>query len=913
MTQSRGRTERFGGAKMGGGWMARALAASAGLALAGWAVAQNAVPVPVSPNTVPGQPEQPQPTPGAPATPAATTPSTPGTSAPPPEPLPDGLAPDTVSFGDFAEPVELTTLVQMVARTLNLNIVIKGSLTGSVVFNAPVDVSKDDLLNLLDALLEQHSYTIVLDPAGFYSVRPLNEVQINLGGDEPTTRIIPTPSIRPSSLKSAIESQFGAGGGVGNPAQPGQAVPAQGGARSIAYLDELGVIVMTDSLRRIVAVETLVNTLLEEYRKSSFHRIEVKNVSSVVARERALALVGQAGGATTTPTNQNNQFRGGFPGNFNPGGEQNQTTGTRAASLDNLADRLAIDPTGNALIFRGRREEKDLVEGLIRQIDVVAGLEYRAYFAGTAAKQVASLAQSRGLGQVTTIEAPQTPNPNQPFFFGGFGQQQQSPSASFSGGPVIVVDEARGELLYYATPQLHTQMQSIITELRTDDDEIVLREYKLKHADAGSVAELVLGLLQNQTPVGSAPLLTGDTGGNTAASNRTGATNRLGSTNSAARRTNTNAATSRVTPTTNAGGQASAIRASGRTAGQPGTLANVADDGTISLAGAEESFVIADVANNQVFVKAPRKLQNDFAKLIERIDLRRPQVYIQAQIISVSASKEQRLAFETQLLNAGGTGGLLQTNFGLSTANAAGVTGRRNVASNLDGLTAAIVKSDQIPIIINALGTDIDGRIISSPQLLVNDNEEATIASIDRQPTTETNLGTGGAANTTTFGGYVDAGTNLTITPQISEGGYLRATLEAQLSSFVGNTTANGIPPPIQENTVATQVTIPGDATVVIGGIRFDSKTKTVVKVPLLGDIPIVGALFRDENTEDRENYLYIFLTPRILRDPSFADLRLLTQGPATQVERAKDLPAIEPTAIDVVPPTPALPTPPAN
>ncbi len=85
------------------------------------------------------------------------------------------------------------------------------------------------------------------------------------------------------------------------------------------------------------------------------------------------------------------------------------------------------------------------------------------------------------------------------------------------------------------------------------------------------------------------------------------------------------------------------------------------------------------------------------------------------------------------------------------------------------------------------------------------------------------------------------------------------------------------------------------------------------MKVPLLGDIPIIGALFRDENSEDRENYLYIFLTPRIMRDPSFADLRLLTQGPAGQVDRPKDLPAIEPTAIDIVPPTPALPTPPAN
>jgi type II secretory pathway component GspD/PulD (secretin) len=86
-----------------------------------------------------------------------------------------------------------------------------------------------------------------------------------------------------------------------------------------------------------------------------------------------------------------------------------------------------------------------------------------------------------------------------------------------------------------------------------------------------------------------------------------------------------------------------------------------------------------------------------------------------------------------------------------------------------------------------------------------------------------------------------------------------------------------------------------------------------VLKVPLLGDIPIIGALFRDGSTTDRENYLYIFLTPRIMRDPSFADLRLLTQGPETQVDRPRELPAIEPTAIDIVPATPPLPTPPAN
>lgn len=263
-----------------------------------------------------------------------------------------------------------------------------------------------------------------------------------------------------------------------------------------------------------------------------------------------------------------------------------------------------------------------------------------------------------------------------------------------------------------------------------------------------------------------------------------------------------------------------------------------------------------------------------------------------------------RLAFETQLINAGGQGGVINTNFGLGTFAAGGsVTGAKNVPA-LGGLTAALIRSDYIPIIINALQTEADGRILSSPQLLVDDNEEAEIVSVDQEPTTTVNRGNN-QNDIITAGDYVEAGTKLKVKPQISSGGYLRLKYETELSSFTG-TGSNGIPPPRQQNNIRSDsVTVPSDFTVVVGGFTLDNRRKTVVKVPLLGDIPLVGLLFQDRNTTDRKTSLYIFLTPRVLRDPNFTDLKLLTQGPHTRSQLPADVPTLAPIVIDSGEPSP--------
>ncbi len=781
------------------------------------------------------------------------TPAVPGRSgaaggaaaAPLPDPTTDD--PEAISLAAFSEPVQLSSLVDLLARTMNINLTVVGDVPGTVVFNAPVSIKKSEFLGLVDSLLEQQGYTITLDRTGFYSVRPVAQVAVNLSGELPTTRVIATPNVRPSALAQAITQQLGA--------VSGGAAGAGGTARAISFVDELGIIVVTDTTRRLDAIQSLVNKILEEYGKSQFIRIDLQHVAAPVALQRVLQLVGQSAART--------------PGAADPNTGQPAAAGAKGA-LDNLGDRLTVDPQGNALVFRGVPDEISRVREALALIDKVSELTPMRYEVGNAAKQVADLAQKRGLGEVTTIASDASRqnqfNQFQNFGFEGdpnFAARQGRVGGSFAGGPVMVVDESRGSILYYGTTDQHTQMAELIKKLDAKSEAIVIREYKLNHSDAEKMAELINGLIRNETPRGEQnPLLPGGSGQN-------------------------------FTP------------AQPRTLGLP-SVGEVGSEGGgegLVIHG-ENTFVIADKQNSQLLVKAPAKQQPEFAKLIEKLDLRRPQVYVEAKIVAVTADDRLRLAFEQQLINAQGTGGVLNTNFGLGSITGA-LTDPKTVSTGLGGFTAAIIKSDQVPIAMTALANNSDTRVIANPQLLVDDNEEAEVVSLDRQPTSTISRGTSGQQDIVTAGEYAEAGTTLRVTPQISSGGYLRLKYDIELSSFTGEGVVVGgttLPPPQQKNNIkSASITIPSNFTVVVGGIVVDTNSKTIAKIPLLGDIPILGYLFGDHRDRDSKTVLYVFLTPRILRDPTFQDLAILSEGPQKAVLLEQEELRLTPASIDLV------------
>lgn len=748
---------------------------------------------------------------------------------------------ELIELSGFTDAVELSTLVEFVATTLQVNITVKGDLQGSVVFNAPVPVKKSELIALLDMFLDQYGWTITREQFGIYVVQPAGGLLPSLAGDTPTTRVIPTPNIRPSALKAALDGQLGGAASGANPAMQGG---AGGVASAVSYLDELGVIVATDAPRRLDMMERLVRTLIDEYEKADFIRLDLVHISAPVARERALQLIGQIAQPLSTQPGQQGQP------NFQPG---QQPGATPTGSLNNLGDRLTVDPQGNALIFRGLPEEITSVKRILAIIDAPNELVPKQYFAGSAAKQIADIARGQGLGEVTTIAAPTT-GPVYNYNYGG-EQGQQPGQGTKVGGPVMVVDEGRGTIVYYGTQQQQDRLAALIKELDTNSEKIVIEVYKLRNSNAEDMAEVIQNLISGTLPQGEGELLPDR-------------------------------------------------RSTARTSGQPVTFNPITGqpqtEGGVSLD--DSGFVLADLANNQVLVKARKGQQVEFARLIQKLDQRRPQVYVEARIVAVTTDDRTRLAFESQLIEIGGQTIALGSSFGIA-GRPTSITGRLNpVLTN--GFSAAIIKSDQVPLVMTALANETDSRVIATPQLLVDDNEEAEVVTADQQPTTSISRGSNGSNDVVTSGEPAEARTSLRVTPQISNAGYLRLNYEIELSSFTGEGQTIGetrLAPPKQTNTIKSEsVTVPSDSTVVIGGLVVESKTGTVAKVPLLGDIPIVGKLFRDESKGDRRTMLYVFLTPRILRDPGFEDLRLLTEGPQSAAKLRADLPSIAPAAIPI-------------
>ncbi|USN98063.1 MAG: hypothetical protein H6810_07690 [Phycisphaeraceae bacterium] len=728
-----------------------------------------------------------------------------------------------ITFSETSEPMDLTALVDLVANTLHINVSVRGELRGSVLFNTAQSVHKSKLLPLLDAMLEQNDFSITYDESsGFYLIQPKANVPVVFTDELATTKLIEIPSIKPSSLSDAIGNVLG------------------GQATGVSYLDELGLLIITNTPRQIARVEELINRVVARQKEMTLTPIELKYISALAARERLIALVGadesQSGGVTRQPR------QGGAPNQAQPNIGPSGTN-----SLENMAERLSVDPQSNALLFRGTPDELERVMTYVAMIDRPNTLKAKRHFVGSAARQIAELASGRGLGEVIVLEDTSSSQSTQ-FTFNRNAQQQgqiQQTDSTAITGPTLVVDVKNGEIVYYGTADQQETLAEMISTLDTESDRVVIRSYKLHHAVAEDVATVITSLLTGQTQ-------SQQQGGLLPQS-----------------RNQFNQAPQFINQFGQGGGE-----------------------GEIGPFDPTRDFVVADTPNNQIIVKAPVKQQEDFQRLIERLDLRRRQVYIEALIVSVTDNEDFRLAIDAQF-KAGQFVG--QTNFGLTDVGTALTTANLPLPG-LGGLTTSLIKSQYLPFVLNAIKNETDGRILSRPQLLVNDNEEASIVSTEERQTLTQTQGTGGITNS--IGTPVTAGTTLTVTPGISEAGFLRLEYEITFDNFIG-TGSDTLPPPANRRQVTGSVTMPSDATIVVGGLTVEDSGSTIVKVPILGDLPILGPLFSDTNKTSSSQLLYIFITPKILVDPDFRDLRLITEGPQDAAQIDQSLPPLEPVAIN--------------
>lgn len=735
----------------------------------------------------------------------------------------NGAQENMVTFDAFSEPVELSVLVEYIAaELLGWNYQTQVPLTGTVTFNVSQAIPYAELPQLLEAFLDQYDFALTYDTdTRFYVIKPAGAVGQEFEGPLATSKFIQTDNLKPSALQSTLDAVLEGGG-------------------TINYLDDLGAILVTAPARRIKLVEDLLAEIQASRAEMRFERIELNYLAAETALEQTLTLIGDPAAAQASSRNANR--------NRQAGAEVAAAIGGGGSGLDNLGDRLQIAPNGNALIFRGRPAELPRVREIIAMVDQAPKLRPKQYFAGADASQVAQIASDSGLGEVTNFASGpqqnaaqarvQDPNAANPF---ANGRVQ-------GGGSLIVVDAARGLLIYYGTEAQQDEMQRLIDELDPADDRTVIEVYSLRHADAVELVDVVNQMLSSTAANDGAPLL----------------------------------------PV-------------GQAVDQPAVVQVPGEEGELSLVGADDVRVVADEINNQVLISAPKQMQDSFAKLIDQLDRRRPQVWIKATIVSVADQETFELAFETQLINAGGTGGAFQTGFGLTPTGTGGFVDPAALSPGLAGLTGGVILSEYLPIALNAVATETDTRIVSEPQLLVNDNEEASITSNTQQPTSSVSQGE--STTQTSFGGFEEAGTSLTVTPRISEGGFMTLEYEIELSNFVGSASVAGLPPAREERSVNGSVSVPSDATIVIGGITTTELSNSVSKVPILGDIPLIGQLFRSDSESVDDRVLYVFITPQIMRDPDFQDLKLLTRGPQDSVSISDPTPKVFASRLPVIVP----------
>jgi general secretion pathway protein D len=341
-------------------------------------------------------------------------------------------------------------------------------------------------------------------------------------------------------------------------------------------------------------------------------------------------------------------------------------------------------------------------------------------------------------------------------------------------------------------------------------------------------------------------------------------------------------------------------------------------------------MIQADSATNSLIITASEPVYRNLRSVIDQLDARRAQVYIEALIVELSATTSANLGIQWQglLMSNGGNNAIYgSSSFGSGNSNIVDLTLSGNaIAQNpsaLSGTTGLLAQGLNVGLLhkfgnffglgglLQALSTSSDANILSTPNLITLDNEEAKIVVGQNVPVVTGSYATptaNTATSVTAFNTFDrrDVGVTLHVKPQITDGGILKLQLYQEDSTVDATTTNN--PGGVTINTRSIQSTILADdgEIVVLGGLMQDQYNAGNSKIPLLGDIPWIGSLFRSENKTRTKTNLMVFLRPVIVRDQATSGqiattrydyLRQQQYGSTTdnRLIRDKDVPVIPP------------------
>ncbi len=274
--------------------------------------------------------------------------------------------------------------------------------------------------------------------------------------------------------------------------------------------------------------------------------------------------------------------------------------------------------------------------------------------------------------------------------------------------------------------------------------------------------------------------------------------------------------------------------------------------------------ITADKATNSLIIIADKDDYPVLEEVIKKLDMPRAMVYIECLLMEVNADRSLDFGMEWR---AKGTIHGDNTAFGKFSTSALGSADWNSIADNvLPGGFSMGVFGGNLEAIVQAYKEDSDVKILSTPQLLTTENEEATIT-IGKNVAYQTRSAAEDSSTTYSSYEYKDVGITLKITPSISQDGLVRLDFYQEVTKLDSANTTNADRPTTLKRELETTIIVEDANTVVIGGLIDDTLSKEVRKVPCLGDIPVLGNAFKSQSSGSDRTNLFIFLNPRVVKD----------------------------------------------
>ncbi|WP_201568798.1 type II secretion system secretin GspD [Psychrobacter sp. JCM 18900] len=491
----------------------------------------------------------------------------------------------------------------------------------------------------------------------------------------------------------------------------------------------------------------------------------------------------------------------------------------------------AAVPGVNALVLSDRADSLNQLTALIRDLDSNVNdslqvIPLRHVDAERMMELISALVSSAGSGQAQ----------------GGNNQLK------------VIADTSSDRLLVKGSPEMIAKVQEMVNQLDTTPTRRLsgLRVFRLKYASAGHIADMLRGLLANQSI------------------NSAGATSTLES-------ASLNDASSTGAAINNA--------ASDSLGSSAAAVSTSSTSGTSTGVGGRPFSIIADETQNAVIVNAAPELMFEIEDAVNQLDSRRAQVLIQAAIVEVSGDDATQLGVQWALGNANSGYGVVNfNNVGASatTLAAAALAGTSTAgisaaASSIAGALIGIGDSRKdsqgntefYGAILQALDSSTSANLLSMPSILTLDNEKASILVGQNVPFVTGSFTTSGNNSNNPFQTIdrQDIGINLNVIPHIGDNGTVRLEVSQEVSSVVPGSTGNASGLITNKSLINTTILADDQQTIALGGLMRDNTTTRQQKVPGLGNVPIIGRLFRSDNDSTQKSNLIIFLQPTILRD----------------------------------------------